>query len=347
MMFKILPIVILMVFSISACQKKSELATTEIEVTPAGLEKIVNTTLDQVVLINIDQWQAATEHFSLQTKQFCLSPKKAELSTLQNSFKEMALAWNQALMYDFGPLRDNLFFPKIHFIESMRQRGKDYSASIQTHINQRLSDKTPLNSNYFDQLKFTLVGMTAIEQLIFTDKKVFKNHRQCELLIGMADLNLRNANYVVSGWKNVNEDVSNYRDIFLQNRFPDGEKSLTKLIFSLQDYLRYVRQRKINGKLDYSLSKMSYENMATGLRAVANTLNANRSGYGLTDYMIKAGNEQVVIEFENKINKTLKAINQQDIKALNTHYLELIKMFEKEIPQALGVNLGMNFVDGD
>ena len=346
-MFKKWPIVFVMAFALTACQSKPNSTSMPIEVSPEGLSQVVNHTLDSVIIVNVAQWQNRSMAFSNQTEAFCSAPSENELIALQHAFKQMAQAWNQTVMYDFGPLRDNLFFPKIHFIESMRQRGKDYSASIQTHINQRLSDKTPLNSNYFDQLKFTLVGMTAIEQLVFTDIKVFKNHRQCELLIGMADLNLRNANYVVSGWKNVNEDVSNYRDIFLQNRFPDGEKSLTKLIFSLQDYLRYVRQRKINGKLDYSLSKMSYENMATGLRAVANTLNANRSGYGLTDYMIKAGNEQVVIEFENKINKTLKAINQQDIKALNTHYLELIKMFEKEIPQALGVNLGMNFVDGD
>lgn len=346
-MFKKWPIVFVMAFALTACQSKPNSTSMPIEVSPEGLSQVVNHTLDSVIIVNVAQWQNRSMAFSNQTEAFCSAPSENELIALQHAFKQMAQAWNQTVMYDFGPLRDNLFFPKIHFIESMRQRGKDYSASIKTHINKRLNDQIALDALYFDKLKFTLVGMSALELLVFTEMPAFENSRQCDLLRGMADLNLRYANDVLSGWKQANNESLSYRDIFVQNRFADGEKSLTKLIFALQDYLRYIRQRKINGKLDYPLSQIGYSNMAIGLKTVVTTLNANQSGYGLTDYMIKAGHEKVVKRLENNVNSALKAINSQDLKAMNKHYLALIKMFETDIPQALGVNLGMNFVDGD
>lgn len=343
--------------SLSGCNQVNSPAQVtkpiNIELTAEGLEDISNLTLDRVVISNAKNWRLSANLFYKTTQSFCdkgkTGIKNADLSSVKVRYQDLARQWHQNIMFDFGPMRDNLFFPKVHFVDSMRQRGKDYSATIQSHFKQRLADNKALDHQYFSKLKFTLVGMPALEQLIYTNSaQSFNNARQCQLLTGLAKLNADNSDYVVNGWlKPAQQTGLNFREIYQTNKFADGEPALTKLIFALQDYLRYVRQRKINGKLDYALSGLEYENMAIGLKTVMTTLSAKNSGYGLTDYMIKANKAEVVNAFTNKANQALDAIEKRDLTAIAASYSDLIKMLEKDIPQALGVNLGMNFVDGD
>lgn len=337
----------------SGCQSTTEKAPVQpIEVSPQGLQKVVNHTADTVIIDNLKRWQADAIQLSDQSQNFCKSVDHSGLEQLQASYKLLSSSWNQSVMFDFGPLRDNLFFPKVHFIESMRQRGRDYTKTIQSHLKKRMSDDKPLNDAYFKKLKFTLVGMSAIEIMLFEKDSVkllqeYQQSRKCQLLTGLVKLNADNATYVVEAWQTAGKDELSYRQQFFANKLADGEQSLTKLIFAMQDYLRYIKQRKLDGKLDAKLSGLSYENLATGLQAVEDTFSAKDSGYGLVDYLVKAGKAEVVERFYSEMAKAKQAVQQRNIAAMKQHYSALTKMFERDIPQALGVNLGMNFVDGD
>lgn len=339
---------------ISGCQSQpaNKVVMPAIEVSPEGRQKIVNHTVDSVVIPNLDNWQSDAQTLANSSRLFCQNKSADGLLELQQTYKHLSASWNQSIMFDFGPLRDNLFFPKIHFIESMRQRGKDYSNPIHLHFNKRLQDDKVLNTNYFNKLKFTLVGMPAIEVLLFAENndvllKSYGNPRKCQLLMGMTNLNADNANYVLQGWRQKSKNSPSYRQLFFTNKLPDGERSLTKIIFALQDYLRYIKQRKLEGKLDAKLSGMSYQNLDFGLEAIHDTLSARETGYGLYDYLQKAGKSTVVVEFESHLKGARTALQKQDLTDLKEHYSAMIKMLEQQIPNALGVNLGMNFVDGD
>ncbi len=352
---KVLTIGVLALASMtSACQwsdtKKFE--APPIELSATGLQKVVNHTVDFTIIPNLNDWQSSANTMLNSSEKYCQNPTLQGLKGLQGDYQALATAWNRSVMYDFGPLRDNLFFPKVHFVESMRQRGKDYSKSIKSNFKKRLNDDRVLDESYFKKLKFTLVGMTAIEILLFdgSDSELlaaYQNPRQCQLLTGIVKLNAANADYVVNGWQQGSDAKPSYRQQFFLNKLPDGEKSLTKLIFAMQDYLRYIKQRKLEGKLDAKLSAMTFTNFSTGLKAVEDTLTAKQSGYGLFDYLNKAGKGAVVQRFQTLLQKTNAAIEQQDIETMKQLYSAMIKMLEKDIPQALGVNLGMNFVDGD
>lgn len=345
----------LMGLSLSACSSQPSKALPAIEVSQQGLQKVVNYTLDSVVIESARQWQKSASQFQLESRQFCNQPSETKLVALQQSYRQLTLSWNQTLPFDFGPLRDNLFFPKVHFVDSMRQRGKDYSASIKAHFEKRLADTQTLDAQYFNKLKFTLVGMPALEILLYPESKqslqdFFKNYenpRQCQLLTGLAKHHKEVSDYVVEGWDKASAGDLSWRQKFKTNQLDDGEKSLTKLIFAMQDYLRYVRQRQLNTSLDYARSNLGLEALHSGLHSLERAFTANDSGYGLADYLQKSDQQGVAKEFLAAINRAKQAVKTDNSPVIKTEYSALIKMLEGEIPKALGVNLGMNFVDGD
>lgn len=350
--------VLLSLLLLSGCSSPSLEAPTppSVVLSEQGLQQVVNATVDEVILPDLTAWQTQAQLFLEGAQSFCDKPSGENLQLLRARYQMLSVQWNRSMVFDFGPLRDNLFFPKIHFIESSRQRGTDYSGAIKTHIAQRLNDETVLDKRYFEKLKFTLVGMPALEVLLYeqgVDERVasYQQARKCQLLTGLATLNADNADYVVNGWQvpqatQTGEDLS-YRELFFNNQLADGEKSLTKLIFAMQDYLRYIKQRKLNTKIDTTLSGLSYQNLHAGLDAIEDAFTLKHSGYSLFDYMVKADKSAVAKQFVSEVTAAKRAVEQQSIGAMKVHYGALIKLLESEVPAALGVNLGMNFVDGD
>ncbi len=315
------------------------------------LQELANNAITKVVIPNIKIWHKTSGEFYNSSKTFCKNPSEKSLTKLQNSFKNLYTTWNHVLPFDFGPIRDNLFFPKIHFVESYRQRGRDYTMGIKRHFNSRQQDDVVLDDDYFKNLKFTLVGMPAIEIILYeqTEKspleKFTENPRRCELLTGLSKQNFVVATYVLDGWEDGSSEGYKYQ--FFNNKIPSGETAATALIFAMQNYLRYVTQRKLNRKLDEGLADMRAKNLLTGLEAIDNAFTANQNSPSLQTLLKDKGKKAVSQRFLAGVEQAKKDVKTLDREKIATSYTVLIKMFEAEIPQALGVNLGMNFVDGD
>lgn len=336
-----------------------EMTQTKVEVSPAGLQKVVARSAEVVIIPSIQAWKEASNHFYESSQQFCKVPNSAKLIGLQNEWKQLSLQWNQVIMFDFGPLRDNLFLAKVNFVESMRQRGKNYSNTVRSRLKQRLNDTKTLDKAYFENLNFNLVGMTALELMIFSDfsskqtdpRSILKNYRNqprsCQLLIGMSGLNNDIAGYVLNGWQKKHQGGVAYRDLFAYNQLVNGEKPLTKLVFAMQDYLRYIKQRKLSGHLDATLSGMTYVNMLEGIETIENLFTANGDSLSLQKYLEALDKQKVSVDFLNNLNTAKKQAKDQNREAMKLTYSRLIKMLEKDIPQGLGVDFGMNFTDGD
>jgi len=314
------------------------------------LKEMVNNTVTQVIIPNIQDWNKASASFYQSSQSFCKSPDEKSLMVLQGSFNQLYTKWNRVLPFDFGPIRDNLFSPKVHFVDSFRQRGRYYNEAINRHFNQRLSDEVVLDDDYFKKLKFTLVGMPAIEILLYKQEvnnlDVFKNNpRKCLLLTGLARQNLAASDYVISGWQD--DSSTGYKTLFFNNKLPEGESSATKLVFSMQDYLRFIKQRLLSRTFNPLISNMGEQNLLTGLEAIADAFTANKTMPSLQSMLKEKGEEEVSKRFIAEIELAKKNIKAKDREAINVNYDTLIKMLGAEIPQSLGVNLGMNFIDGD
>ncbi len=334
---------------------------TKLEISPTGLQQVVSHTADIVIIPNIQSWQQSSKVFHGSVQQFCQAPNTPKLKQLQTDWKQLSLKWNQTIMFDFGPLRDNLFLAKVNFVEPMRQRGKNYDSTVRSRLNQRLNDTKKLDRAYFAKLNFNLVGISALEQMVFSDfitkktdsKAIVTNYRNntrsCALLIGISELNLDNASYVMAGWQKSGDmpGGSSYRDLFASGSLMNGEKSLTKLVFSMQDYLRYIKQRKLDGRLDATYSGMTFKNMEAGLEAIESVFTAKGTALSLQKYLQASGKQKVAEAFLNTLNIAKKQAQSKDREAMKPTYSKLIKMLEKDIPKGLGVDFGMNFTDGD
>lgn len=333
---------------------------TKLEVSPAGLQQVVANSADVVIVPTVESWQRASTVFYSQAVRFCEQPNLSQLKQLQTDWKNLSSNWSQTIMYDFGPLRDNLFSAKVNFVESMRQRGKNYDKTVASRLNQRIKDTKKLDDAYFIGLNFNLVGISALEQMVFSDftsqktdtRSIVTNYREhrrsCGLLIGLSRLNNDIADYVLDGWqKKYRGSQQSYRDLFANNKLVNGEKSLTKLIFAVQDYFRYIKQRKLDGRLDAKLSGMTFANMTAGIEAVERLFSADGTTLSLQAYLEQAGKKSVADSFLKTLNIAKKQAISKDRQAMSITYSKLIKMLEKDIPKGLGVDFGMNFTDGD
>lgn len=332
----------------------------KLEVSQDGLQQVVAHSADIVIIPNIKNWQRSSIEFSSFSKKFCKSPNSVNLKQLKYNWKELSLSWNKVIMFDFGPLRDNLFTAKINFVDSMRQRGKNYSNTVRIRLNQRLKDNVKLDNQYFAGLNFNLVGIHVLEQMVFSDftnksthnRSILNNYRHnprsCELLTGMSNLNSDIASYVLDSWqKKARLQQFSYGELFKKDKLINGEKSLTKLIFSIQDYFRYIKQRKLEGWLDSHISGMAYKNMLAGLEAVEDLFTAKNSKLSLEKYLQASSNKKTADKFLKLITQAKLQATSQDRKAMKVTYSQLIKMLEQDIPKALNVDFGINFTDGD
>jgi predicted lipoprotein len=356
MKIKILtPLFLLSFVTLFGCQNNQP----KVEVSPAGLQQVVTHSADVVIIPSIQAWKNASNQFYEASQNFCKTPNSTKLIGLQKDWKQLSLQWNQVIMYDFGPLRDNLFSAKVNFVESMRQRGKNYASTVRSRLKQRLNDTKKLDKAYFQNLNFNLVGMTALELMVFSDfsskrtdpRSILNNYRKhprsCQLLIGMSRLNNDIAAYVLNGWQKKHQGGGAYRDLFARNQLVNGEKSLTKLVFAMQDYFRYIKQRKLTGRLDATLSGMTYTNMSAGIDGMSDLFNAKGDSLSLQNYLLAAGKKKVVDDFVTALNTAKLQAKLAERESMSVSYSKLTKMLEKDIPLALGVDFGMNFTDGD
>ncbi|MBL8956853.1 MAG: hypothetical protein JNK82_39130 [Myxococcaceae bacterium] len=98
-----------------------------------------------------------TDAVALETKSdaFCVAPTSAVgLTELRAQWRTVSLSWNRVAIYRFGPLFDDLIFPAVIFIESMRQRGTDYTDTVREAVVAALTGSMPLDAAYFDGLTF-------------------------------------------------------------------------------------------------------------------------------------------------------------------------------------------------
>lgn len=326
-----------------------------------ALNQIVNNT----ILPTVEGFAQTSARFNDTAVSFCSAPDSNSLVDLQNSWRVLSTQWYKLEVYNFGPLNDDIIFPRINFIDPLRQRGINYTETVRTEISNGVTGSNELNLAFFETRDFNRVGILALELLAFetTDAEHSTNTevvlaeyqatpRKCEYLQGMAAFNLQLANTVRDGWQvNSLNTGTPFRTVFVQEELPDGTQPVPALLISLQEHLDYLSRRNV-AMVGAQVADYSFENIRSSVDEISAILNGNSTesdtiAVSFFDIMRSAGAQNSIAIVEDNISAIYLAIENRNVTQLNASLALLDGNFKREITQGLDVALGINFTDGD
>jgi predicted lipoprotein len=332
-----------------------------VEAAEDSLDKATETAVDKKIIPTVDAFSVQANQFSAQSVAFCDSSDENTLNALQAQWKSLSSQWYKLEIYRFGPLNDDLIFPKINFIDSLRLNGRNYVDTVRTEISKNIASADTLDEDFFDKQVFKNVGLLALESLSFETAASehsklpadivaeYKNlPRKCEVLKGLSNQLVKHANYVQNGWNNDHKASGKpFRDLFISNQLEDGTPALTRLIASTQEHLDYLQKRNV-ATTAAQISEHSWDNITASIDEVEQLLaGVNESDLSYFDLMSSGGFQNSVGTVKENITRVRQDIQNKDAAALKVSLGKLDGNFKREIPDGLAVQLGINFIDGD
>ncbi|MEM6989936.1 MAG: imelysin family protein [Myxococcota bacterium] len=328
---------------------------------PTGPE-VMDNTINNTIVPDFQAFEAATEAMQAEVDTFCGAPSPETLQATQDSWRALSEAWNAVVPYNLGPLDDDFIIPKIIFVESMRQRGDDYTQTVRDNLLAALEGDETLDAAYFEGLNFNRVGLLAAEVLVFEDSRegnsteladvlsdFVEQPRKCTYLQGVTTLLVTVADEVEGGWSVSFQEGEAFRDTMLGTELADGAEPVAGLLIALQEYLLYLKDRKLEGILDARLSGHFYPNVSAMLDGFERLLAQPEpeDAVGILDFMDAHGFEDDADTVRANLEAAKAAAAAEDREALAAAVGLLDGNVKREIPDALGVDLGLTFTDGD
>ena len=328
---------------------------------PTGPE-IMRDAVEHTIVPDIVAFDEEAQEMLADVETFCASPSAAGLETLQMRWRALSEAWNAVAGYDFGPLDDDVITPRIIYIESMRQRGTDYTQTVRDAIAAGIASTESLDAAFFEAKTFDEVGMLALEVLVFEDSRegystaaadvladFEAEPRKCAYLQGMAGRLASDADTVEQGWtQGFGSGGEPFGETMAGDMLEDGTEPVAALLIALQQHIDYIQTRKLQGILDAQLSGNFYPNVLAFLEAFDELFTQpDEDSYGFFDRMEATGNGAEVELVRTNLEAAKAAARSEDREALEAAMGLLDGNLKREIPDALGVVLGLTFTDGD
>ena len=337
-----------------------------------ALDKIVQEIVDLHITPATQTLSDSTQTLSNEASAYCTDNtfNESELTTLQNQWLTVQNNWYRVLPFNFGPLQtpDFLTTPAFWYIDSYRVRGDNEASNIRSDINAILADSTAINDAQFASKTYNKVGLLALEVLLFEradnqstlpadiNTEFSSTSRKCQILTGQAfELN-RRAQLINNAWTDDYSDTGkSYRDLLLNNQLEeltndDGSSPIAKITVAIQEYYDYINKRDVSDNVAqlsssvWTALKTSIDSTSNALDAQYLTSNADNSIFLLmTDF----GNEQDVETVKSNIQDFNQALSDKNKAAMKLAAAAIDGNMKREIPEALGISLGINFSDGD
>jgi len=325
--------------------------------------------VDNTIIPAANRFQLQVKTLVTQSQHFCSTGNSTEenLEKLQQQWTETNFSWYELLPYRFGPMVNSEVLPTYLFIDNYRQRGHDESSTVRNNIDKLIASA---NDNAYaltlSQLGASSVGLLALEISLFEDAanqsiattdiaSEFQNTpKKCQLLMDFGQKLLARAKDIQQGWTiNYRETGKSYRDLLINNQLEEtlddeaGESAIKKITISMQEFYDYLGKRDITtsaAQLSNSIwqaldkSLMSTEELLAGTDETTLSLNS-----------IMANNrfEQTVLSVKDNIQTLRTAFDEKNTTDMKAAAAALDGNFKREISEALDINLGLNFSDGD
>lgn len=346
---------------LSSCGSESSTRTTEY----SGL----NQALSQVITLVVEP---AATNFLNQARQldslsdaFCSTTTEANLLAVQNQWRATAKSWYELLPYNFGPMINDEVLPEYIFIDSLRLRGTNYTQTVRNDIDSMLAASSALTDTMFTNKNFQFVGLLATELAVFERASDHNTEignilsdfttqsRKCQILQGYTGQLVTRAENISNGWSsNYQNTGSSYRNLLLSGDLnqiagEDSSSTSAKLITSTNEYMDYVHKRTIINDVAV-VSGYTWNLMLAGLESFERMVEGSAAGTteSFANILEKnAANDLTVIR--NNITTTKTAIGEQNATNFYAATLALDGNIKRELKDGLGIDVGLNFSDGD
>ncbi|MBV1859356.1 MAG: hypothetical protein KUG77_13150 [Nannocystaceae bacterium] len=165
----------------------------------------------------------------------------------------------------------------------------------------------------------------------------------------MSELLSTCASTVYGGWvESFAESGEPFAETMTGPELVDGTQPVVALLIALQEHLDYIKVRKLEGILDAQLSGNFYSNVLATLEAMVELLEQpSEESFGLLERMEATGNNDEVEVVRTNFEAALAAAGAEDREALTAAIGLLDGNLKREVPDALGIELGLTFTDGD
>ncbi len=312
--------------------------------TKQNIQKVIIEITDGTIVPTMTDFSRSLDQLKLQAESFCKNPEQPQLLALQNQWRTTSALWSRASIYLFGPLNQNKVFPEYTFIDGLRLRGTNYLTSVRTDIANDLSAPTP---NWALSAKtFQHVGLLPIEVLLFDGKtgisiadSYMAAPNKCLLLKAHIALTEQHAMEVSNAWQNT------YGQKFKAGQLEGEATSLLTLLHAIQSHLDYLRKRDVVS-LSTPLSNQSWANMSAMLKEVTRLLQGDAT---LSIFELMRGNNHLsdVTTVQKNLAFAKQTIQNKDLVQFNLALSLLEGNIKRQAPEALNVEWGINFSDGD
>lgn len=340
--------------------------TSEADISNAIANAAITEAIDISIIPAVNKFQQQTTSLVEKSETFCSNLSEENLTTVQAQWINTNAAWFELLPYRFGPMLNSQIFPIYTFIDSHRLRGDNYSVSVRNKIDSLLASADSLEASTFADLEFQFVGLLALEISLFEDaaqqspdKAIIlaeyqSNPRKCALLNGYANQLLQRSNSIQQGWlTNYRNTNKSYRELLINGQLEAiladeaGDSAIKKVTVSVQEFYDYIGKRNVTTNVA-QLSGSVWPALASSLQGTIELLQGTAATQkSLNDIMVDNRFDQTIINVQSSIDWMTTAIADQNNTDVQAAAKAIDGNFKRDIPEALNINLGLNFSDGD
>jgi predicted lipoprotein len=365
--FKKVPVVttILTSLLLAACGGTgSSLSTHNTELNIAATEAI-----DHTIIPAAYRFQQQVEALVNQSNLFCTTGQITtdNLALLQEQWTKTNFAWFQLLPYRFGPMINSEVLPTYIFIDYHRQRGNNDSDTIRSNIDTLIASSSDASyASTLSQIGANSLGLLALEVTIFEEAanqstapsdivlEYQNTPRKCQLLKDFGQKLLVRADTIHQGWaSNYRNTGKGYRELLVNNQLEEvlddeaGESAIIKILLSVQEFYDYLGKRNVTTNVA-QLSSSVWLALDNALQNTEELLVGVESTT-LSFDAVMANNrfEQTVTNVKDNIQTLRLALEEKNTIDMKAAAAILDGNFKRDIPEALNINLGLNFSDGD
>lgn len=357
--------VVLTSLLLSACGgSSSSLDSSNTELNIAATEVIDNT-----IIPAANRFQQQAETLIDISNSFCTdtsSMTELNLISVQDQWQATNAAWFELLPFRFGPMVNNVLSPTYIFIDSYRLRGTNYTETVRTRVDTLLASADVIDSETFSGSTFQYVGLLPLEVTIFEDAasqssdaadivaEFIAQPRKCEILTGYATELARRADIIHQGWISDYRDTgTSYRDLLsdglLDTVLADeaGSSAIEEITVSVQEFYDYLANRNIASDVA-QLSESIWQVLDNSLIITEELLQGTDSTtISFNSIMNNNRFEQTVADVQENIETFRTALEDENNTDMTAAAAVLDGNFKREVPDALDIELGLNFSDGD
>lgn len=327
---------------------------------------------DYTIIPAVTNFYSQAQTLDNTAESFCSSITQENLTALQNQWKETAKAWYQVLPFKFGPmvggLDANIIEPIYASIDYFRfNKGVDRTSKVETKIkdwvegSDTITDTLILNQSAFysgflplEVTIFQTTDDTPLTTLASVSAEFTSEPRKCQVLTGLTNKLIATAGEIKDGWQvDYAGTGKSYRDMLANDELEEaevndsGDSAISKVTVSVQDYFDYLKNRDVTESTG-QISDSIWQSVEASLLSVDDVLiGTSDTTLSLEAIMKNNGFISSVSLVQANMDTLRTAIDEENTTDFKAAAGILDGNFKRDVPDALGVSLGLNFSDGD